>query len=245
MSADCEVSSRLDQHRAVWAAKPVLADLYQREFFDRIISRCVPGRVVEIGGGPGFFKEYRPGTISLDIMSTNWLDLVADAQRLPLRHHSVDNLVCTDVLHHLADPMALLAEAARVLRPGGRLVMVEPWHTPLSALIYRHFHEEDFDPSWQPGSTREPGKDPFEANQAIPSVLFTRCWDDANRLVPELRLVEIQPFSLFAYLLSFGFQRPCLLPRRLYRTIARVEDVSRPLWVRGGALRAVVVVERR
>lgn len=236
--------TRLDEHRKVWANKAVLAPLYQREFFERILSRCVEGNVVELGGGPGFFKEYRPGTISLDIIATQWLDLVADCQSLPLRRASVSNLVCIDVFHHLSDPTALLAEAARVLRPGGRLVMVEPWHTAFSRLVYSHFHEEDFDLNWCPGMVRDADKDPFEANQAIPALAFGRFWDLLQRDHPQLRLAEIERFSLFAYLLSMGFQRRCFLPRWAYPTVARVEDATRFLWARPAALRALIVVER-
>ena len=122
--------------------------------------------------------------------------------------------------------------------------MVEPWHTPFSRLVYSYFHEEDFDLDWQPGLIYPAGKDPFEANQAIPALAFGRFWDQLQRDVPELRLVEVEPFSLFAYLLSFGFQPRCFLPRRLYPALARVEQATRFLWVRPAALRALIVVER-
>ena len=48
-----------------------------------------------------------------------------DAGRLPIRDESVDAAVVLDALHHLPDQRAALAEAARVLRPGGVLVIRE------------------------------------------------------------------------------------------------------------------------
>ena len=52
--------------------------------------------------------------------------MVYEGQRLPLGDASVDRVVCFDSFHHVKDQGATLAEFARVLRPGGRVVMLEP-----------------------------------------------------------------------------------------------------------------------
>jgi arsenite methyltransferase len=52
--------------------------------------------------------------------------LRADAQRLPLRDETVDAVICVAVLQLIPDPVAALAEMARVLRPGGRLAVMVP-----------------------------------------------------------------------------------------------------------------------
>ncbi|MFB7947939.1 methyltransferase domain-containing protein [Kitasatospora phosalacinea] len=73
--------------------------------------------------------------------------LRADAHRLPLADADTDRIRTDRLLQHLADPAAALAEARRVLRPGGRLVAAEPdWDTlavdhpdPVTARAYtRH-----------------------------------------------------------------------------------------------------------
>lgn len=46
-------------------------------------------------------------------------------EALPLDDESVDAAVLTLVLHHVSEPAAVLAEAARVLKPGGRLVVID------------------------------------------------------------------------------------------------------------------------
>jgi len=48
-----------------------------------------------------------------------------DASRLPLADATVDVALLSQVLHHAADPEQALAEAARVLRPGGRLLVLD------------------------------------------------------------------------------------------------------------------------
>ncbi len=51
--------------------------------------------------------------------------LLGDAARLPLRTGSVGGVLLRYVLQHVADPAPVVAEALRVLRPGGLLVVVE------------------------------------------------------------------------------------------------------------------------
>lgn len=51
--------------------------------------------------------------------------LAADAAAIPLRDGSVDTLVSASALHDWPDPAAVLAEARRVLRPGGRLLLLD------------------------------------------------------------------------------------------------------------------------
>lgn len=64
-------------------------------------------------------------------------DIVADARQLPLAGACIDLVFCSQVLEHVTDPAALLAECARVLRPGGALVLSAPFWWPL--------HEEPHD----------------------------------------------------------------------------------------------------
>jgi demethylmenaquinone methyltransferase/2-methoxy-6-polyprenyl-1,4-benzoquinol methylase len=49
--------------------------------------------------------------------------VLADAAALPLADASCDGALCLDALHHFRDPRRALREVARVLRPGGRLVI--------------------------------------------------------------------------------------------------------------------------
>ena len=50
---------------------------------------------------------------------------LADMYRLPLAEASFDIAVMQMVLHYAEDPPGVLAEAARVLRPGGRLIVID------------------------------------------------------------------------------------------------------------------------
>jgi ubiquinone/menaquinone biosynthesis C-methylase UbiE len=63
--------------------------------------------------------------------------VVGSALALPVRSASADLVLCSEVLEHVGRPESALEELARVLRPGGRLVLTVPFLYPL--------HEEPFD----------------------------------------------------------------------------------------------------
>jgi SAM-dependent methyltransferase len=239
-------------HRRVWAQKPVLQRIYREEFFARLLAFCQPGPLsIEVGAGPGFLKQTMPGIISTDIVHSAWLDAVADAQHLPFGTGSATNILGIDVLHHFEAPLGFLAEAQRVLAPGGRLILIEPWVTPFSYVIYRYLHQEDCDLDAIPTEAGkaiklDAAKRPFDGNQAIPYLLFgQRTRDTTLRSLPELTPIAIEPFCLFAYLLSFGFKQVSLLPEALYGAIAAFERRTLPLWRSAAALRVLLVLEKR
>ena len=72
--------------------------------------------------------------------------LVAHAERLPFADASFDVVTAFDVLEHVPRPELLLAEAARVLRPGGLLVGATP--DPLLFDRSEETHVAEHVPSW-------------------------------------------------------------------------------------------------
>lgn len=66
-------------------------------------------------------------------------DIVAPADALPVDGGSVDAVLLTQVLEHVADPGAVLAEAARVLRRGGALFATVPFVWELHELPHDYW----------------------------------------------------------------------------------------------------------
>lgn len=95
-----------------------------------------PGRrLADVGGGTGNYALALKGLgwdpVVVDrspemlarAAAKGLTTLEADAQRVPLADESFDAVTMISMLHHVEDRPRALAEARRVLRPGGRLVL--------------------------------------------------------------------------------------------------------------------------
>lgn len=243
--------ARLDEHRRIWSVKPVLAGVYE-PWFDALLDHAGNAhRVLEIGAGPGFLAAYarrrRPDLrwVATDIIGAPWNDLAADAGRLPFAADTFDTVVCLDLVHHLAHPRAFFLEAARVLRPGGRLAAVEPWVSPMSYPIYRWLHEEGCDlgiDPWNPFPASAGAKQAFEGNGAL-AWRVARSGGAGEWAAMGLRAPRIRAVNAFGYLLTLGFREGSLLPERLVPLARRLDALTRPL-APVTALRALIVWDR-
>lgn len=236
---------RIERDRAAWETKLVLREIYH-DLYRRMAAQCRPGRTLEIGGGSGNLKRFLPEVVATDIQAAPWLDAVTDAHFLPFAGASFDNVVMFDVLHHLARPRLFLAEAQRVLRPGGRLVMVEPAITPVSFAFFKLLHPEpvrmDEDPLAD--GPPPPDRDPYDSNQAIPTLLFGRHRARLERAFPALRVARVERLSMFGYPLSGGFRPWSLLPQGAVKPLLRLEDALAPVLGPLMAFRLLAVMER-
>jgi SAM-dependent methyltransferase len=152
-----------------------------------------------------------------------------------------------DVLHHIEFPRAFFTEAARVLSPGGRIVMVEPAITMASWPFYRLVHPEPVNMAEDPlrDGRPEPGRDPFEANQAFPTLLATRHRQRFAALFPRLDLARVEWLSLFAYPLSGGFRPWSAIPAGMVGELLRVEAALAPWLGRLLGFRMLMVIEAK
>lgn len=87
----------------------------------RIAARAEPGLVKGFDPSSGFVAEARERAKAHANLSFD----VANGSDLPLEDASVANVIQHTVLSHVTDPMALIREAVRVLRSGGRLVICD------------------------------------------------------------------------------------------------------------------------
>jgi ArsR family transcriptional regulator len=78
-------------------------------------------RVIAVDGSPSMLAEARTRLGAYDNVEIRHGKL----DDLPLEDRALDAAMLALVLHHLADPGRVLAEVARVLRPGGRVLVVD------------------------------------------------------------------------------------------------------------------------
>ena len=216
-----------EEHAAAilaWDRKPVLRTVYQHLYW-RVVGELVPGSVLEVGGGASRLKEFCNEAVVSDLVPSPFVDFAANAEMLPCADSSFDNIVLFDVLHHIPVPRRFLAEAERVLRPGGRLVMMEPAITVGSYLFYRFFHQEPFDLSVDPlSSVPLCSGEPYDANQAVPVLLASQARARLPGLCPSLALLKAEWLSYLAYPLSGGLRPWSLLSARAAGFLLSVED---------------------
>lgn len=112
---------------------------------ERVLARHGKGRLLDIGCGSKPYAElarpYVSEHVGLDHEATRHdrrnVDLFGSAYRIPAESGSYDTVLCTDVLEHLEEPARALAEARRVLAPGGCAIYTVP--------LFWHLHEEPRD----------------------------------------------------------------------------------------------------
>ena len=87
------------------------------------------GLVLNLGSKDARWGEH---VINLDLaMPRNGsVDILADIGSLPFADRSVDGVICTYVLEHVADSRACIDEIARVVRPGGHVYVAIPFLFP-------------------------------------------------------------------------------------------------------------------
>ncbi|AMN43466.1 class I SAM-dependent methyltransferase [Rhodoplanes sp. Z2-YC6860] len=235
----------LDGYRSAWQHKPVLQLVYD-DFSERIAEACAPGLTIEIGGGIGNLKQRLTNVVATDVQFAPWLDCVADAQRLPFADGVAANIVMVDVLHHIEFPPKFFRDAERVLKPGGRIVMIEPAITPGSTLFYRLIHHEPVRTSADPlaDGVPDPARDPYDSNQAIPTLIATRHRDRFHAMFPQLRISRVDWFSFAVYPLSGGFKPWSLVTVPMAQRMLRMErNLEAPLG-RLAAFRMMLTIEK-
>jgi SAM-dependent methyltransferase len=232
---------------AAWHQRPLVRRLYH-SWYGLVVARLSPvsGPTIELGSGISRFKEHHPEAVTSDVEPTPWADRVVDAENLPFDDGSVANLVLIDVFHHLASPARFLDAASRSLVPGGRLIILDPYCSPVSYLAYRRFHHERTDlDAGAFADDEHAAASPMQSNQARATLVFFRHLAEFRQRWPDLGVVERRLLALLVYPLSGGFTKRPLLPASLYQPLTALERALLPALGRVAAFRCLVVLERR
>jgi hypothetical protein len=125
--------------------------------------------------------------------------------------------------------------------------MAEPGITLGSRLFYRLLHHEpvlmDADPLLEGAPDRM--RDPYDSNQAIPTLLATSHRDRFHALFPDLEISETQWFSFVAYPFSGGFKSWSLMTEPMARAMLWMEKHIEGSLGRHFGFRLLTVIEKR
>ena len=212
----------------VIASKPFLKCIYD-EWYSMLARELPPGegQVLELGSGAGYCSQFIPGLITSEFFPCSRASVALDAQKIPLADGSLRAIVMTDVLHHIPNVERFFSDASRCLRKGGKILMIEPWVTPWSRLIWTRFHHEPFRPDAEDWSFASTG--PLSgSNSAIPWIAFVRDRPRFESLFPELSIERIRPFMPFRYLVSGGVSLRNVMPGFTHAAWAALENMLEP-----------------
>ncbi|MDD2458090.1 MAG: methyltransferase domain-containing protein [Eubacteriales bacterium] len=131
----------------------------ERDLFQALLRKQAPAgqslQCLDVGCGPGFFSillaqdghqvtamDYSQGMLEqaqqhFNEAGVSVATLQGDAQSLPFADASFDFVVSRNLVWNLEQPEMAYLEWLRVLRPGGRILVVDGNH-------YRHYYDEDY-----------------------------------------------------------------------------------------------------
>ncbi|MBN2245551.1 MAG: methyltransferase domain-containing protein [Candidatus Aminicenantes bacterium] len=216
-------------HARLIAGKYYLKKIYL-DWYGKIEKSLFPDLtekiMVEIGSGGGFIKEILPQVKTSETIFVPGMDLCFTALNMPFKPNSIDAFILIDVFHHIYDCRRFFTEARNCLKPGGRIVMIEPANTLWSRFVFRRSHHEPFD--LEGGWSFPPGGRMTSANSALPWIIFCRDRKLFEEEFSELKIRVLKPFMPFLYLISGGVSMRQLLPSFTYPAAKAMETMLTP-----------------
>lgn len=201
-------------HREKVLNKPFLRQLYGEwyEVFIAEMENLPEGMKIELGAGGGFLKQVAPSIISTDSLPFPTNDLTFSPLSMPFNSDSVSGIFMIDTFCRIEDTHAFLTEAQRVLKPGGKIIMVEPASSIWGRVANRWFCQKSFDRSgvWSNTLTAAYKR----VNSALTWIVFERDLPRFHEEFPNLSLQSVDYHTPLRYFLGGGsrFDRAFVAP---------------------------------
>ncbi|MBP9500903.1 MAG: class I SAM-dependent methyltransferase [Candidatus Promineofilum sp.] len=130
----------------------LVADILAQAY-EQMLRNHARGVLLDLGCGKvPLYEVYQP--LTTDVICIDWantlhpnqfLDVECDLNEgIELANDSVDTILCTDVLEHIAEPERLWRDMARVLRPGGKILLAVPFFYRVHEAPHDYFRYTEF-----------------------------------------------------------------------------------------------------
>ena len=177
-------------------------------------------KIIELGAGAGFSKFFLEKDIILtDVVKHNWIDMRIDALNPEIEDGSVDVIICSHMIHHLASPMEFFEIVAKKLRKDGLIIIQEIETSLVMKILLRIMRHEGWSDSvdvFDKSVICNQASDPWSANCSIPKLLFNN-EDKFHENITSFKVLknEVNEFLLFP--LSGG-------------VISKTKTINLPIW---------------
>jgi len=205
--------------------------------------------ILEVGAGAAIGNIFvSRNIVRTDILPFNEFNVLGDCamERLPFKDSSFDAILAFDSIHHSEQPSKAIIELLRVIRKGGKIILVEPFVSPLSYLAYKIFHHEDT--SWD---FKEQGSielslrnlNPETGDQGVSRFIINQLsnWRITNFPKLTVTTTYLSPLSFFA---TGGVSRPLNTPKIFVNSLIQVEKLIPNFIVKFLASRVILTITK-
>ncbi len=226
--------------------KPSLHRWYQENYdkYRKVLEHAPDsGIVLELGSGGGFLKDVVPAVLTSDILPYEGVDQIVDATKMPFKDGELRAIFMLNVLHHIPDAEIFFSEAARCLKPGGRILIVDQYPGFISKFILKYFHHEPFNESAEQWKFESTG--PLSgANGALAWIVFFRDISMFQKKFPTLSVNKIETHTPLRYWLCGGLKAWSVLPNRLYGMATWLDQILIRLSPKWGSFLDIELVRK-
>ncbi|HEX5455539.1 MAG TPA: class I SAM-dependent methyltransferase [Stellaceae bacterium] len=196
------------------------------------IDKADADLIVEIGAGAGLSRRYLGDKIILsDVTKNSWINIVSNGREMPFRDESLDVIIASNVIHHLAEPAKFFYEALRVLKMGGLVLINEAYCSLLLRVLLRVLHHEGYSYDvdvFDPNAKASDAADPWSGNNAVSNLLFDSP-DRFESTFPDLRMELDAPSECLLFIISGGVTSTLPVPELPDRFLTAVDKLDRLL----------------
>ena len=200
------------KNKIKYLKKKVIKEIY-KSYFLKIKKHLQKGKTLEVGSGFAETKRYIENCTTSDQFIAENIDKKENIYYLRFESNTFDNIIMIDVFHHLKFPESALNELVRVLKPKGKIIMIEPAMGIIPRIIFSVFHHEpngfDFKIKQFKETTDNFTENEFFAAQSLPWRFFVL---KEFNLSKKINLKKVFLWSDFAFLFSGGLSYPSFYP---------------------------------
>lgn len=126
--------SQMENYYAYLNKCSLIGNAYRKYFLYPKFNKVMQGKILDVGCGLGHYLAFQLGAQGVDINPINVADCLSRdldvsvmlPDVLPFDDMSFDAVLLDNVLEHIAEPLPLISEIKRVLRPVGTLLIGVP-----------------------------------------------------------------------------------------------------------------------